>query len=80
MYNVSNDYLEYIGSSLVRSVHSKVEVDGVELEVKECPKIEHVTQSMIGGFPVRTCSFVVYNRDGDIFLMVEKWQYQGRLI
>lgn len=68
MYNVSNDYLEYIGSSLVRSVHSKVEVDGVELEVKECPKIEHVTQSMIGGFPVRTCSFVVYNRDGDIFL------------
>ena len=68
MYTVSEDFLTYIGSSLVRSVHSKVEVDGVELEVKEYPKIEHVTQSMIGGFPVRTCSFVVYNRDGDISL------------
>ncbi len=68
MYNVSDDYLAYIGSSLVRSVHSKVEVDGVELEVKEYPKIEHVTQSMIGGFPVRTCSFVVYNRNGNISL------------
>lgn len=61
-------YEEYISNSRVRSVHSKIEVDGVSLDIKEYPKIEHITQSMIGGFPVKTCSFVVFNRDGSVSL------------
>ncbi len=73
MYNVSQEYLDYINddNNLGRSAKNKVVIDEVEYfsnTLKSNPKISHKAASFIGGFPAKTCEFEILNLDGSISL------------
>lgn len=84
MYTVSNNYKAYIESSLSRAPKSKVVIDGVEYGddvLMSCPSISHENQTMIGGFPSKTCSFEILDTSESLNLR-EKWIsiYRGIVI
>lgn len=68
MRSVSENYLDYINSSLVRRPKSKFVIDNVHYEGNEFlvtyPKMEHKTDKAIGSFPAKTCELQILNRDG----------------
>ncbi len=72
MYNESNKFQAYTAASIVRRPKSKIEVGGVtytgETALISYPKISHTAEKMIGGFPAKTCSFEIYNRNGELSL------------
>lgn len=68
MRTVSENYLNYINSSLVRRPKSKFVVDGIHYKGDEYlvsyPKVEHKTDTAIGSFPAKTCELEILNRNG----------------
>jgi len=81
MYNPSQRFLNLIDSGTTFAPKSKIVVAGVEYtgetHLKTWPRIEHRTEKIIGGFPAKTCSFEIWNRDGSIDLHgqeVEVWR------
>ena len=84
MYAISDKYKNYINSSLARTPKSKVVIDGVEYldnVLMSTPKISHSNETMIGGFPSKTCSFEIKDETGTLSLN-NKWieVYRGLLI
>ena len=84
MYAISNNYKTYINSSLSRTPKSKVVIEGVEYldnVLMSTPKISHNNETMIGGFPSKTCSFEIKDDTGTLILN-NKWitVYRGLLI
>lgn len=84
MYAISEKYKNYINSSLSRTPKSKVVIDGVEYldnVLMSTPKISHSNETMIGGFPSKTCSFEIKDETGTLVLN-NKWitVYRGLLI
>lgn len=75
MYAISENYKNYINSSLSRTPKSKVVIDGVEYldnVLMTTPSISHSNESFIGGFPSKTCSFEIKDETGTLFLN-NKW-------
>lgn len=72
MRTVSEKYLEYINSSLVRRPKSMVIIDGItysgEARLISYPKVEHKSEKAAGSFPAATCEFEIYNPDGTLSL------------
>ena len=68
MRSVSENYLNYINSSLIRLPKSKFVIDNVhysgEKFLVSYPKVEHKTEKAIGSFPAKTCELEILNRDG----------------
>lgn len=84
MYAISDKYKNYINSSLSRTPKSKVVIDGVEYldnVLMSTPSISHTNETMIGGFPSKTCSFEIKDETGTLSLN-NKWitVYRGLLI
>lgn len=75
MYNISDNYKSYINNSLSRIPKSKVIIEGIEYEdnvLMTCPSISHTNETMIGGFPSKTCSFEIRDESGELSLN-NKW-------
>lgn len=75
MYAISNNYKNYINSSLSRTPKSKVVIDGVEYldnVLMSTPSISHNNETFIGGFPSKTCTFEIKDESGTLFLN-NKW-------
>lgn len=69
MYKPSDEFLNYISSSIIRKPLSKVVIDGVEhRELKSYPKIEHSADSFFGVFPIKECTFEIYDLEGTLSL------------
>lgn len=84
MYAISNNYKDYINSSLSRTPKSKVVIDGVEYldnVLMSTPTISHVNETFIGGFSSKTCQFEIKDESGTLVLN-NKWitVYRGLLI
>lgn len=82
MYNISNTYKTFIDSSYSRQPKSKVVIDGVEYldnVLMSTPSISHSNETMIGGFPSKTCSFEIR---GETLNLNDKWisVYRGLVI
>lgn len=82
MYAISNDYKTYINNSLSRQSKSKVVIDGVEYldnVLMSTPSISHSNETMIGGFPSKTCSFEIKD---ETLNLNNKWVavYRGLVI
>lgn len=82
MYAISNDYKTYINNSLSRQPKSKVVIDGVEYldnVLMSTPSISHSNETMIGGFPSKTCSFEIKD---ETLNLNNKWVavYRGLVI
>jgi hypothetical protein len=82
MYAISNDYKTYINNSLSRQSKSKVVIDGVEYldnVLMSTPSISHSNETMIGGFPSKTCSFEIKD---ETLNLNDKWitVYRGLVI
>lgn len=81
MYAISADYKDYIENNLSISPKSKIVVDGVEYTgsvIKSSPKFSHKNTSMIGGFPIKSCSFEIYDLDNSLdFENKELTVYKG---
>ena len=84
MRNVSNDYKNYLNTSLSISPKSKIVVDGVEYlgdVIKTSPKLSHSNTAFIGGFPAKTLSFDIFNLNNDLsFENKEITVYKGIVI
>jgi hypothetical protein len=86
MYNVSQNFLDYINNpnNIGRTVQNKVVIDGIEYfsdSLKTNPKIKQEATSFIGGFPSKTCEFEILNLDGSITLNNKEIEvYKGELI
>ena len=84
MYAISNNYKTYINSSLSRTPKSKVVIEGVEYldnVLMSTPKISHNNETMIGGFPSKTCTFEIKDENGTLNLN-GKWieVYRGLVV
>ena len=69
MQVVSNEYKNLLNTSLSFTPKSKVIVDDVEYlgdVIKTSPIISHSNSSFIGGFPIKTCSFEIYDFNSDL--------------
>lgn len=80
MYAISNNYKNELEQKTSLKTKSKIVVDNVEYisEIKTTPKISHKTNSMFGGFPIKTCSFEIYDIDGNLdFKDKEVTVYKG---
>lgn len=82
MYAISNDYKTYINNSLSRQPKSKVVIDGVKYldnVLMSTPSISHSNETMIGGFPSKTCSFEIKD---ETLNLNDKWitVYRGLVI
>jgi hypothetical protein len=86
MYNVSQDYLDYINNpnNIGRTMQNKVVIDGVEYlsdVLRSNPKITHAATFFIGGFYSKTCEFEIWNLDGSLSLNnKEVTVYKGLVI
>lgn len=70
MYKASEEYMTYIGSSLIRKPLSKIKINDTEYtELKEYPKFEHSTDKIFGAFPSKECSFEIYDLNGTLSLV-----------
>lgn len=84
MYEISSKYKTYINNSISRTPKSKVIIDGVEYMdnvLMSTPKISHINETFIGGFPSKTCTFEILDTNGTLVLN-NKWitVYRGLLI
>ena len=72
MRTVSDNYINYISSSLVRRPRSRFVVDDViysgERYLVSYPKVGHKTDKAVGSFPAKTCELEILNTDGTIDL------------
>lgn len=72
MRSVSDNYKNYIASSMVRKPKSKVVIDNTNYTGEEhlisFPKVEHHSEKATGSFPAATCEFEILNRDGTLSL------------
>ena len=69
MQVVSNEYKNLLNTSLSFTPKSKVVVDNVEYlgdVIKTSPIISHSSSSFIGGFPIKTCSFEIYDFNSNL--------------
>lgn len=68
MYAINNNYKNELEQKLSLKTKSKIVVDDIEYisEIKTTPKITHKNSTMIGGFPIKTCSFEVYDVNGNL--------------
>ena len=69
MYAISNNYKNLLETSLSFSPKSKIVVDGTTYDgsvIKTYPKISHKNSAMIGGFPTKTCTFDIYDVNGNL--------------
>ena len=68
MYAISNNYKEELEQKTSIKSRSKIVVNNTEYTsiIKTTPKISHKTNSMFGGFPIKTCSFEIYDIDGNL--------------
>ena len=75
MYAISDNYKTYINNSYSRSPKSKIVIEGVEYldnVLMSAPSISHSNETMIGGFPSKTCTFEIANTNGNLNLN-NKW-------
>lgn len=80
MYAISNNYKNEVEQKSSVKSKSKIVVDNIEYTsiIKTTPKISHKSTSMIGGFPIKTCSFEIYDIDGNLdFKDKEVTVYKG---
>ena len=72
MRTVSDNYINYISSSLVRRPRSRFVVDNViysgERYLVSYPKVGHKTDKAVGSFPAKTCELEILNIDGTLDL------------
>ncbi len=84
MYKVTEEYKQYIENKTSLIPKCKIVVDGVEYTgkiIKTVPKISHKAEKMIGSFPIRTCSFDIYDLDNSLnFENKEIYVFKGLLI
>ena len=84
MYRISDEYKKYIEEKTSISPKSKIVVDNIEYTgqvIKTVPKISHKNEKMIGGFPIKTCSFEIFDLDNSLnFLGKEITVYRGIVI
>ena len=68
MYAISNNYKNELEQKTSLKTKSKIVVDNVEYvsEIKTTPKITHKNSAMIGGFPIKTCNFEIYDINGNL--------------
>ncbi len=84
MYKASNKYLE-LASALSRESRSKIVLDGKTYDgskyIKTYPKFSHENEKMIGGFPIKSCSFEFWIKDGYIDFENKEFEvYRGLII
>ena len=80
MYAISNNYKNEVEQKSSIKSKSKIVVDNIEYTsiIKTTPKISHKNSTMIGGFPIKTCSFEIYDIDGNLdFKDKEVTVYKG---
>ncbi len=72
MRTVTENYINYISSSLVRRPRSRFVVDNViysgDRYLVSYPKVEHKTDKAVGSFPAKTCELEILNIDGTLDL------------
>lgn len=69
MQIVSENYKNKINNTLALSPYSKVVVDGVEYlgdVIKASPKFKHSNDKFIGGFPIKTLDFEIYDFNNNL--------------
>lgn len=75
MYKISDNYRNYINSSLSRTPKSKIVIEGVEYMdnvLMSTPSFSHSNDNFIGGFPSKICSFEIKDISGTLILN-NKW-------
>lgn len=84
MYKASSDYLE-CASALSRESRTKIVLDGKTYDgskhIKTYPKFSHENEKMIGGFPIKSCSFEFWIKDGYIDFENKEFEvYKGLIV
>ncbi len=80
MINISEDYKNILNKKTSLKSRSKIVVENREYisEIKSSPKISHKNKTIIGGFPIKTCSFELMNTENNVdFLDKEVKVYKG---
>ncbi len=84
MYKITEEYKQYIENKTSLVPKCKIVVDGIEYTgkvIKTVPKISHSAEKMIGSFPIRTCSFDIYDMDNSLnFENKEIYVFKGLLV
>ena len=71
MIQISDDLKTQLSTSTSIKVKNKIVVGTTEYDgsvIKTYPKMSHSNASVFGGFPAKTCSFEIYNRNNNIDL------------
>lgn len=84
MYKASNSYVS-VANELTRHSKTKIVLDGVTYDgskyIKTYPKFSHENETMIGGFPIKSCSFEFWVKDEYVdFVNKEFTVYRGLVI
>lgn len=84
MYKASNNYLES-ASALSRESRSKIVLDGKIYDgskyIKTYPKFSHENEKIIGGFPIKSCSFEFWIKEGYVDFENKEFEvYKGLII
>lgn len=84
MYKASNSYLES-ASALSRESRSKIVLDGKTYDgskyIKTYPKFSHENEKMIGGFPIKSCSFEFWIKEEYVDFENKEFEvYKGLII
>ena len=69
MIQISDELKNKLGTSTSIKVKNKIIVGTTEFDgsvIKTNPKISHSNSTIFGGFPAKTCSFEMYNRNNNI--------------
>lgn len=80
MYTITNNYKNELEEKTSIKSKSKIIVNNIEYTsiIKTTPKISHKSNSMFGGFPIKTCSFEIYDLDGNLdFKDKQIYVYKG---
>ena len=82
MYAISNNYKNELEQKTSLKTKSKIVVDNVEYvsEIKTTPKITHKNSAMIGGFPIKTCNFEIYDINGNLDFKDNLFLEQSKLL
>lgn len=84
MYKASNSYIS-ASNDLTRNSRTKIVLDGQTYDgskyIKTYPKFSHENEKMIGGFPIKSCSFEFWVKDEYVdFTNKEFTVYRGLVI
>lgn len=80
MYTITNNYKNELEEKTSIKSKSKIIVNNIEYTsiIKTTPKISHKSNSMFGGFPIKICSFEIYDLDGNLdFKDKQIYVYKG---